>query len=147
VTGPVDGSLLADGSVVSGKLDRGSVLPENYGRGNSIRSFTGTTQNPYTVLYVVPAGKTFIVTDIIAFRTDISASLVVAYLGAIGNSTQGLIPRAAIATQIIQGNGQPSVISFQAGIRFDSGEMIGIGIAAIHQNAYPAYMTVSGYEF
>ncbi len=136
VTGPVDGSMLVDGSVVRGKLARESVLPENHGRGNSIRSLFTNATSTSVRLYTVPVGKTFIVTDIVAFN---SGHGVVTLLESNSNT-----PRANVITyNYNSGNPPPSQItSFQAGIRFDSGEVVGV----YHPGSFGS-VTLSGYEF
>jgi hypothetical protein len=142
----VDGSLLAEGSVVRGKLARESVLPENHGRGNSIRSFTLMNNGEVvsSPLYIVPAGKTFIVTDIVVFSKDPYNSVVL-YLGRFYRSVSEVEPRAALPVQSLEGPRVVplSAISFQAGIRFDSGETIGAQFAP----NVNGHVTVSGYEF
>ena len=126
--------------MVRGKLARESVLPENEGRGNSVRSFFASDiPNTYTVLYYVPAGKTFIVTDIVALAYSVGVHV---KLGVASGSS--LRVRAQIPT--FNHNGQysmpPHVSSFKAGIRFDSGE--NVSVSADHPQTF---VTVSGYEF
>jgi hypothetical protein len=130
VTGPVDGSLLVDGSVVRGKLARESVLPENHGRGNSVRSFAVncSTGDVGTFFYTVPAGKTFIVTDVVVPQSGYT------YLR-VPNASGTFINRAFLYAP---SNGS-GFFPFQAGIRFDAGESL---------YCYGNHLiTFSGYEF
>jgi hypothetical protein len=137
----LDGSLLVDGSVVRGKLARESVLPENNGRGNSIRSFFANTIGNAIILHTVPVGKTFIVTDIVA----IGQYSYIISLGAVNGSQIHPVRAMVPAYGYGHSNPQPHYATpFQAGIRFDSGEVVGVSGC---NSAYSCYVTVSGYEF
>jgi hypothetical protein len=137
----VDGSLLVEGSVVRGKLARESVLPENNGRGNSIRSlFAVATPTPAAV-YIVPVGKTFIVTDIVT-NSDYHSGTVLIRIGVMNGGSLAVrtqIPSHSYNAQYAQ---PAHLTSFQAGIRFDSGETVGV-----YSPANNSSVTLSGYEF
>ncbi|MCY1019096.1 hypothetical protein [Pyxidicoccus sp. MSG2] len=96
----------------------------------------------------MPAGKTFIVTDIIAITPDDSSGA--AYLvttDVVGRTldVRAVVPvcgpKASTANQNLACSA-----SLQAGIRFNSGEMIG-ATSTISIASGQTFMTVSGYEF
>ncbi|MFH0793494.1 MAG: hypothetical protein V2A74_05615 [bacterium] len=64
----INGAGIANGSITKEKLARESVLPEHRGRSNSVESvaFEIQTSNATTtaLLFTVPAGKTFVLTDV-----------------------------------------------------------------------------------
>lgn len=144
--GGITSVMLAEGSVVRGKLARESVLPENRGRGNSVRSFAMAFTTPLptspVLLYTVPVGKTFIVTDVIAFHSSNGF-----FNGVLALSSGG-VARAFVPSSIQSRNDgnmppPPGVpLQLAAGIRFDSGEELRALPSIINMN-----VTIAGYEF
>ena len=135
------------------KGDRGPEGPqgppgpvsEPAGRGNSVKSFHLENCGAYRSVYVVPAGKTFIITDIVAMA-DFSRSghVRLASDPSGGTSIRAIVPMCAIDSSA----GYTPVscsTSFQAGIRFNSGEVI-YASCATYATSVRA-VTVSGYEF
>ncbi len=70
--GAVNGQDIDDDSIPMGKLGRESVGPQHEGRSNTIRSvyFDVTSNTPSRVIYTVPTGKTFVLTDIFITSAD-----------------------------------------------------------------------------
>jgi len=142
--GQISSPMIADGAIVRGKLARESVLPENRGRGNSVRSFAlsfpgPTGPPPPQAVYTVPAGKTFILTDAIVFHSFASTCSAFLELRA-GTVSRAYLPSACMSsTPVTSASG---IAHFEAGIRFDSGETITAAANTLNMNA-----TLSGYEF
>lgn len=138
--------MLAEGSIVRGKLARESVLPENRGRGNSVRSFAMAFTTPLpaspVLLYTVPIGKTFIVTDVIVFHSNSS------YFQGVLTLSSGGVARALVPSNIQSRNDGTMppppgpFLQLAAGIRFDSGEELRVLPSIINMN-----VTIAGYEF
>lgn len=127
---------------------------ESLGRGSSVRSFLGKVYGSLaysnaadagtvTPLFVVPTGKTFIVTDVILIsadapyiylaKRDISSPSKLIYLAAIRPCTTSTTNTWDCNTTI------------QSGLRFNSGDVI---VAYNPSNHYDyGVATVSGYEF
>lgn len=133
---------IADGAIIRGKLARESVLPENRGRGNSVRSFAHTFQGPTSgapwSMYTVPAGKTFIVTDVVGFHFQTSLGHIEMRVGA---DIRAYIPSAYV-TNGPSTSGYSTGTHLAAGIRFDAGEAITVTGSTINM-----WVTISGYEF
>jgi hypothetical protein len=145
ISGPINGNQLIDGSVARGKLSRESVLPENRGRGNSVRSFTASFSGSGDItLYAVPSAKVFIVTDVVAFvRQQSAAPEYVTILA--GSLQRAFIPTIGTFSPAPGSSpiaGAIPATSFQAGIRFEAGENV-----VVRASAFPTWVTISGYEF
>jgi hypothetical protein len=118
----------------------GQMTESGSGRSNSVKSFYVSAQSPgsYHAFYTVPTGKTLIVTDVIAMNASGHHTYV--QLGLTNPSGYGLasvraaVPSCGSAAGIC-------AYSFEAGIRFTSGETIGV------VGYYNDQVTLSGYEF
>jgi len=71
-SGSINGSDIDDSSIPMGKLARESVGPEHAGRSNTIKSvyFDISSTGNSNVIYDVPDGKTFVLTDIFISSAD-----------------------------------------------------------------------------
>jgi hypothetical protein len=142
--GSVHGDNIEDGSITRGKLARESVCPENEGRSNTIRSFYFdiTTRNTSKVLYDVPDGKTFVITDIYITSAD------KATIWTITDDTTGqLIQYYKFAIDArLPDSLQNWTHSFKAGLRFKAPEVISIFPQDAPENKR-IRGTISGFEF
>jgi hypothetical protein len=69
----VSGTSIADNSITMGKMARESVGPQHEGRDNTIVStfFDITSNAAFQLVYTVPLGKTFILTDVFITESEI----------------------------------------------------------------------------
>jgi len=148
-----DGANIQPETIKRGALARESILPENRGRGNTIRAAfgTGTTGT----LMTVPSGKTFVMTDIVVdtnvFYTG--GPFYSRYWVEIFGSTQGQVlkvnlPLTTVLSASPYANGNQ--IHFEAGIPFASGETISFsGLKEIdtEMTSENVQVTITGFEF
>ncbi|MBN8466233.1 collagen-like protein [Corallococcus exiguus] len=118
---------------------------EGSGRSSAVKSFASSissSANYPSVFYTVPAGKTFVVTDIVVISLGNATTI---NLGTVNAFNSQLTSVRAIAPACSTASGSPTVpcmLSFQAGIRFEAGEKIGA-----YGSGWNASVTLSGYEF
>ncbi|QSQ28146.1 hypothetical protein JY651_18095 [Pyxidicoccus parkwayensis] len=115
---------------------------ESTGRGNAVKSIAVENCSSGKNIYVVPTGKTFVITDIVAM-TDFSRSGYARLVSGANGPIRAVVPMCAIGSTS-GGPAVPCSSSFQGGIRFNSGEVI-YAICEPFGSYTP--LTVSGYEF
>lgn len=117
---------------------------ESTGRGNSVKSISVDNCNSSNKsIYVVPEGKIFVITDIIAMVDSSRSGYVRFTNAAFSGAIRAAVPMCAVGST---SSGPPvsCSTSFQGGIRFNSGEVI---YAACEISGFSNFLTVSGYEF
>lgn len=144
-SGSINGKDIDESSIPMGKLGRESVGPENEGRSNTIQSFCfDVTVSPSSsaVLYAVPTGKTFVITDIFLANASNNCLWTIT-----DHSTSH--QRQNIKWEIdarLPSSMQNWSYSFKAGIRFVSPAVVAI----YPQDASQSLRirgTISGFEF
>ncbi|HOE62965.1 MAG TPA: hypothetical protein PKW18_06625 [Candidatus Sumerlaeota bacterium] len=144
-SGSINGKDIDDSSIPMGKLGRESVGPENEGRSNTIQSVCFNAEvSPSSsyVIYNVPAGKTFVLTDIyIANAANYCIWTITDHATSHQKQNIKWELDARLPNSI-----QNAHYSFRAGIRFESPKVVAI----FPQNAVPSVPirgTISGFEF
>jgi hypothetical protein len=159
-TGPTGASgapgadaVIADGSITREKLARESVLPEHRGRSNSVVSFPfvvpytpDTTTAPATTgtIFVVPSGKSVVITDIVILPRASGAG-------------GGVVPRVVeIRSQLGVGlhfrlgyTQETAELHLESGVRFSAGEAVQVRLNTLGLPAQvqETHGTLMGYEY
>ncbi|WP_375759803.1 hypothetical protein [Corallococcus exercitus] len=124
---------------------------ESLGRGASVKSFFGKIYGMNELIspsltppYVVPAGKTLIITDIVSPASDVDS----VYLASFNNSSPSTPFRRAHVRSCLASLNHPWNCSttFQSGIRFNAGEAVIVYSRDTSESAQSS-VTLSGYEF
>ena len=142
--GSLNGKDIDDASIPMGKLGRESVAPENEGRSNTIQSiyFDITSSSASKVIYTVPTGKTFVITDIFIMAADVGA------IWTITDDTSSQLTQYFMFQ--IDGRSSPSLQnwshSFRSGLRFVAPQVVAIFPQGATQNLR-IRGTIAGFEF
>lgn len=118
-------------------------VTESTGRGNSVKSISmESCESSGKSIYVVPEGKTFLITDIVAMTNSSRSGYVRFSTAMFGGPLRAAVPMCTMSST--SSGAAACSISFQGGIRFNSGEVI---YAACEPAGFSNIITVSGYEF